>query len=109
MTDIVERLREAAPGTLLAAHVSDLAALREAANEIELRRKNENWQMTRAMKAEAETERLRNEVLRLEGSECDCPAIQQADEIVRLRAEIEWMHTQLSKVADIINSKDDKQ
>jgi hypothetical protein len=33
-----------------------------------------------------EIERLREEVVSLEGSECDCPAIQQADEIERLRS-----------------------
>ena len=47
---------------------------------------------------EREIERLRTEVLRLEGSECDCPAIQQADEIERLRAAIrKYLSHQLSQ------------
>jgi len=35
MTDIVDRLRAATPGTMLSMQVNDLAALREAAAEIE--------------------------------------------------------------------------
>jgi len=35
MTDVVDRLRAAAPGTMLSMQVNDLAALREAADEIE--------------------------------------------------------------------------
>ena len=42
MTDIVERLRALAPEGMLASHVSDLALLRESADEIE-RLRTDPW------------------------------------------------------------------